>query len=90
MGAEHWVVKNQNGEEWGLIKRLIIESATKQISYADVILMETGRLIRISWDTLLVQTGGIMLNTAEADIKPRSVAPPGARSTEAVTMEVWS
>jgi hypothetical protein len=90
MSAANWIVKNQKGEEWGLIRRLIIESATRQISYADVILMDTGRLVRIPWDTLLVRTGGIMLSTPEGNIKHGSVVTHGARPAEDVTMEVWS
>ena len=90
MGTENWIVKKQNGDEWGLIKRLIIESATKQISYADVIVMETGRLVRVSWDSLLVQIDGIIISNPEGHVESRSVTTHGAQPSDTVAMEVWS
>ena len=90
MSTENWIVKKQNGEEWGLIKRLIIESATKQISSADVIVMDTGRLVRVSWDSLLVETGGIIITNCDGHLDSRSLTTHGARPSGTVAMEVWS
>jgi hypothetical protein len=90
MGAENWILKTQNGEEWGLIKRLIIDSATRQISYADVIVMETGRLVRIPWDSVLVQREGITLSAPEKHIQAPTVSTHGTRPADTLAMEVWS
>ena len=49
MSTENWIVMTPGGAEWGFVKRLILDSGTKQISHADVILSETGRLIRPPW-----------------------------------------
>lgn len=65
MGFEHWIVKTPSGEEWGLLKRLIIDSATRQISYADVILRDTGRLVRLPCGSLEVQDDWITLRVPE-------------------------
>ena len=61
MSTENWIVKTLGGEEWGFVKRLIINSVTKQISHADVTLSDTGQLIRIPWERFEVRDEGIIL-----------------------------
>jgi len=68
MSPEHWVVKTPTGEKCGYIKRLLIHSITKQITYADVILSATGQLARIPWEHLNVQGEQIMLSMPDDDV----------------------
>ena len=90
MGAEHWIVRKPSGEEWGIIKRLIINSTTKQISSADVILGETGRVVQIPWESFQLQKEGIVLSLPEATVyvgAKDTTSPFGL--TETVAKEVW-
>jgi PRC-barrel domain len=89
MGTENWIVKKSSGEEWGLIKRLIIDSATKQISYADVILGDTGRLIRLPWESFEMQNEWITLAIPEAEVNETAMRAFGPKPAKAMTMEVW-
>lgn len=89
MGAEHWIVRKPSGEEWGIIKRLIIDSTTRQITYADVILGETGRLIQVPWESLTVQKEWLVLSMPEGRADTPVMEASGLGLGETVTMEVW-
>jgi hypothetical protein len=89
MSAEHWIVRNPSGEEWGIIKRLIIDSTTRQITYADVILGETGRLIQVPWESLTVQKEWLILSMPEERADTPVLGASGLGLGETVTMEVW-
>ena len=89
MSTETWIVRTLGGEEWGFVKRLILDSVTRQISHADVILSGTGRLIRIPWESFEVQTDGIKLGVPEGQVHANSARPGTIGSAQAVTMEVW-
>ncbi len=89
MSAENWIVTKPNGEQWGIIKRLFIDPTTKQITFADVILGETGRLVQIPWENFHVQKQRITVVVPEGKLNG-SVR--DARRTglgESVAMEVW-
>jgi hypothetical protein len=90
MGAEHWIVRTPSGEEWGIIKRLIIDSTTRQIAYADVILGETGRVVQIPWENFKLQNERIVLGLQEGKVyvgAKDAVSPFGLAET--VAKEVW-
>lgn len=89
MGAEHWIVRKPSGEEWGIIKRLIIDSTTRQITYADVILGETGRLVQIPWESLTVQKEWLILSMPEERVTTPVMGASQLGLGETVTMEVW-
>jgi hypothetical protein len=89
MSTENWIVNSLGGEEWGFIKRLIINSATRQISHADVILSETGRLIRIPWESFEVRDEGISLCMPEGQVNTNARRPSGVGLADTVAMEVW-
>jgi hypothetical protein len=89
MSAEHWIVRKPSGEEWGIIKRLIIDSATRQITYADVILGETGRLIQVPWESFTVQKEWIILSVLEERANTPVMDASRPTLDETVTMEVW-
>jgi len=89
MSSESWIVRTVGGEEWGFVKRLILDSVTKQISHADVVLSQTGRLMRIPWESFEVQNDGIKLGISERQAYANSARPRDMGMTEAVAMEVW-
>ncbi|MEK6802024.1 MAG: hypothetical protein AABZ34_05070 [Nitrospirota bacterium] len=68
MSSDHWIVSNRAGEEWGLIRRLIFDSVTRQISFADVVVIQTGHVARIPWEGFEIRPEGIMLGVAEAQV----------------------
>jgi hypothetical protein len=89
MGVEHWIVRKPSGEEWGIIKRLIIDPSTRQITYADVILGETGQLVRISWESFKLQQERITLSIPEGKLNGAVKHGPLFGKAETVAMEVW-
>lgn len=89
MRTESWIVKTLGGAEWGFVKRLIIDSVTRQISHADVILSESGRLIRIPWENFEVRDEGIILSVPEGQVNVNAIRPSGVGLANTVAMEVW-
>lgn len=89
MNTECWIVKTLGGAEWGFVKRLIIDSVTRQISHADVILSETGRLIRIPWENFEVRDEGIILGMPEGQVHANAIKSSGVGLANTVAMEVW-
>lgn len=89
MNTDAWVVRTLGGEEWGFIKRLIIDPMTRQIKEADVILAETGKVVRIPWDNLDLQNEGIKLSVAQGDVHASPAAPLEAGRAQSVAMELW-
>ena len=68
-------MKTLGGEEWGFVKRLIMDSVTRQISHADIILPETGRLIRIPGESFEVRDEGIILSMPEGQVNANAIRP---------------
>jgi hypothetical protein len=85
MGTQNWIVKNGGGSDWGLIKRLVINSGTRQINYADVFIIHTRHIARIPWDSFDICSEGIRLRIPEAQ-----ATNSGIRVTETVTNGVVS
>jgi hypothetical protein len=89
MSTKNWIVKTLGGEEWGFVKRLVLDSVTRQISHADVILSETGQLIRIPWESFEVRDEGIILSKPEGQVNANAIRPSGVGLADAVAIEVW-
>ena len=89
MRSEHWIVSKPSGEEWGIIKRLIIDSVTKQITHADMIVGDTGNLVRVSWQSFNVEKERIILSVPDGRGNTPVVDPSLSGLGESVTMEVW-
>jgi len=89
MGSDKWIVNNRAGEEWGLITRLILDSVTRQISYADVVVIQTGHVARIPWDGFEIRDQGITLGMPEAQIGVGNVVGNQAVAADGVAMDVW-
>jgi hypothetical protein len=90
MSTEKWIVKTLGGEEWGFVKRLIIDSVTRQISHADVNLSKTGRIIRIPWESFEVRDEGIILRMPEGQVNVNAIRPRKVELADTVGMKVWS
>lgn len=89
MNMETWIVTTRMGEEWGCIKRLILDSATKQISHADVVVAGTGDIIRIPWDKFEIQEEGFRLTSAHRDVEALGGGRATLKPTGAVAMDLW-
>jgi hypothetical protein len=80
MSTEDWIVKKLGGEEWGSIRNLIIDSDSRQLSYADIALTQTNEVVRLPWTDLEITHEGIFLkpthmplNTATCSSHPTSL-----------------
>ena len=89
MSAQNWVVKNGGGIDWGLIKRLVINSATSQINYVDVFVIHTGHLARIPWDNFEIGKEGITLRISEAQAATKGIVASEIPAGEVVSINVW-
>ncbi|HQY58784.1 MAG: hypothetical protein KA240_06190 [Nitrospira sp.] len=88
MGSDHWIVHNRAGEEWGLIRRLILDLVTRQINFADVVVIQTGHVARIPWDGFEIRPEGITLGMSEAQVKIGSANISTAMAEQGVAMDV--
>lgn len=89
MSTENWIVRTSCGDEWGFVKRLILNSGTKQISHADVIVADTGRLIRLPWESFDVAREGIKLRVSEGQVQTGALRPSDFKMAETIPMELW-
>lgn len=89
MATDNWIVNNLAGEEWGLVKRLIFDSAMKQISYADVVIVHTGHIARIPWDSFEMRGDVLTLRMSEAQVAANGTETPEAVAEQVVSMDVW-
>ncbi len=89
MGSDQWIVSNRAGEEWGLITRLVLDTVTRQINYADVVVIQTGHVARIPWDGFEIRDRGITLGMSEAQVVAHAAMGTESRAAEGVAMDVW-
>jgi len=89
VGAQNWIVKNGGGHEWGLIRRLVINSDTRQINYADVFVINMGHMARIPWDSFEIRNEGITLRMPEAQVVKSGTNAVELGNGEVVSMDVW-
>ena len=88
MSQESWTVKNETGKKLGFVKKLIIDSNTRQIAYADLLLAETGQVVRIPWSLLAVKDHGILLKATKEEIQTALSPVQSEEIPEPVTLEV--
>ena len=69
MNTDNWIVKKAGGEEFGSIRKLIIDSNTRELSYADVVLAQTNELVRLPWTELDVRHEGIFLKPTDLPLE---------------------
>ncbi len=89
MSTEHWIVKTVGGDEWGFVKRLILNPGTRQISHADVIVADTGRMIRLPWESFDVAKEGIRLRPSGGQVQRGEAGSSEFQMIETVSMELW-
>ncbi|WHZ15109.1 MAG: hypothetical protein OJF52_001950 [Nitrospira sp.] len=82
MKSEHWAVKTRDMEIWGNIKRLVIDPVTRRIVSADVLLSNSGRLLRVPWENFRIVHQDIILRVPENQVhvaipKSQSQRSPG-------------
>lgn len=89
MNTETWVVTTGVGEEWGMIKRLILDSTTKQISHADIVIAGTGQLVRVPWHYLELRRQGFKISSLSCELDAVSAAAPVGTMAGSVAMDLW-
>jgi hypothetical protein len=87
MSHAAWTVKSMNGKKLGFIKKLIIDSRTRQIAYADLAL-ESSDIIRIPWNILAVKNHGILLKVTKKELAAALSTARFEELPEPVTLEV--
>lgn len=86
MNNEPWIVKTRNQAIWGKIHRVIIDSASRQIVWVDVMLSDTNRSVRVPWRSLEIKNEDIVLSTSEGELQT-TVRPSGASLSDTVMLE---
>jgi hypothetical protein len=86
MNSEPWIVKTRNGAIWGKIHRVIIDPASRQIVWVDVMLRDKNRFIRLPWRSLEIENEEIVLSTSEEELQT-TVRSSGASLPDTVMLE---
>jgi hypothetical protein len=89
MNADNWIVNDGTGKEWGVIKRLLLDSATRQINFADVVVIHTGHVARIAWHRFHIDQAGITLGMAEVQGSTLNSRVPETLNGEMLSINVW-
>ena len=88
MNMDAWMVKKAGGEELGCIRKLIIDSNTRQLSYADVALTHTNQLVRLPWTELDVRHEGIFLKPTHLPLVNAVNCPSHAASLDVLEVPI--
>ena len=89
MSIDSWVVRTLEGEEWGFIKRLIMDSVTRQIRHADVVIVDTGKIVRIPWERFQLKQEDIRLAADHRELNASSLESSKGELAETMAMDVW-
>ena len=88
MAGQDWIIKN-GSDDWGLIKRLVINSGTRQINFVDVFVIHTASIARFPWDSFAISNDGITLNIPEPQVAAGGTASTEVPSGGVVSINVW-
>ena len=88
MAGQDWIIK-KGSDDWGLIKRLVINSGTKQINYVDVFVIHTASIARYPWDNFAISNEGITLSIPEAEAAAAGLATTEVPAGSVVSINVW-
>ncbi|MCS6288624.1 MAG: hypothetical protein H8K10_06560 [Nitrospira sp.] len=88
MSTESLIVRTLEGEEWGFIKRLIMDSVTRQIRHADVVLADTGKIVRVPWESFEFQNEDIRLSADFGESRPSSLESE-VEMAHTMAMDLW-
>ncbi|MEO8327107.1 MAG: hypothetical protein ABI618_14730, partial [Nitrospirota bacterium] len=61
-------MKTRDKTLWGNIKRLVIDPTTRRIVSADVLLSNSGRLLRLPWENFRIVRQDIILRVSESEV----------------------
>lgn len=75
MSIEKWTVRGPGGGEVGQIKKLVIDSETHQITYADVLLFHGGRTEIFPWSQFEITSDAIVLHAPAVQTTPTDLQP---------------
>lgn len=89
MSIENWVVRTLEGQEWGFIKRLIMDSVTRQIKHADVVIVDSGKIVRIPWERFQLQQEDIRLGADHREVNPSSIESCKGEPAHTMAMDLW-
>jgi hypothetical protein len=89
MSIDNWVVRTLEGEEWGFIKRLIMDSVTRQIRHADVVIVGTGKIVRIPWERFQLQHEDIRLGADHRELNLSSLESSKGELAHTMAMDLW-
>jgi hypothetical protein len=87
MNNQPWIVKKHSGETWGRIRKVIIDAATRHVVFLDVVLDDTGSLVRVPWINLEINNEDIMLRSLDGEFKATVLADSGDALSDTVTLE---
>jgi hypothetical protein len=62
MALENWIVRNRIGEKLGLVRKLILDPRTGQVTHAEVALSPTETVVRVPWTALELGSDGLVLD----------------------------
>jgi hypothetical protein len=68
MSLENWIVRNRSGEPLGVIRKLVLDSRTHRIVYAEMSLWYTRTVLRIPWEDLELDHDAFVLDGTIDDI----------------------
>ena len=88
MSQEAWTVKSLSGQTLGTIRKLIIDSRTGQIAFADLLRAETNETIRIPWAILPVEDHGIFLKAPQEELAMVLSSTHSEEIQKSVTLEI--
>jgi sporulation protein YlmC with PRC-barrel domain len=65
----HKQVKNRQGQDIGTIDKIIVDSSTGRVAYAEVALKETNQMVPIPWSFFNMQDGAAILNASKEQLE---------------------
>jgi hypothetical protein len=68
IALESWIVRNRTGEPLGMIRKLILDSRTGRVAYAEMTLARIEIVLRIPWRDLELDRDGIFWDGTMDDI----------------------
>jgi len=88
MNVEWWPVIDARGKELGTVCRLIIDARTREITYAEVAIPTTYKLVRLPWSAFEVTNDTVVLNATKEQLSTLPAMNGASELSERLTMVV--